>query len=92
MLTTDEQKFLEYRRALQSVWLAVAILRKTDFELLIAAIDKADTLGPLIDPTLYCEKHRLMAEDRELFVAAQNFVAKLPRHEALRSTMEEIDV
>lgn len=43
-----------------------------DLDAAIAAIDRADSLGVAIDPTLYRDRHRQMAEDREVLVALRN--------------------
>ena len=71
--------FKEYRGELQLIVLAASLIREIDFASRIASIDRADVLGPLIDPTLYRDKSHVMHIDRELFVAAHGFLAAVKK-------------
>ena len=61
---------LDYRAALEAVAMAMAILRQHDLPRLLFAIERADTLGPILHPTLYREKGAAMREDAEVLEAA----------------------
>lgn len=50
--------------------LAAGILREHDLPMILAAIERADVFGPLLDPTLWRDKHRAMEEDRDMLRAA----------------------
>lgn len=54
------------------------VLRGHDLAALIGNLDRADALGPFVDPTLYREKRRAMQEDREVFAAAAAFLRAWP--------------
>ena len=59
-----------YRAAVVGVVMAARALEGHDLEGILAAISRADTLAPMIDPTLWREKHKAMAEDAEMLRAA----------------------
>lgn len=63
-----------YKSARMACEIAKSLLEQHDFSTLIAAIDRADSIGPVLDPTLWREKHRAMLEDREVFAAALRFL------------------
>lgn len=67
----DTEMTTDYRQAVQSAAMAARMLMQHDLEAVIAAIDRAAALGPVLDPTLYREKARAMQEDRELLMAAK---------------------
>ncbi len=95
MLRAEEQEAIdEYRNALLHVVVVATMVGEIDFAKLIRAIDHADTVGPILDPTtLYREKAQAMREDRELFVLAQKLVEKLKRvSNQTRKPMEEHNV
>ena len=60
----------EYQHAVLSCVLAAKMLVVYDIPKLIEAIDRADAVGPILDPTLWREKHRAMDEDRQIIEAA----------------------
>lgn len=37
---------------------------------MLRAIDRADTMGPILDPTLWRDKHKAMEEDKKTLEAA----------------------
>ena len=63
-----------YRSAILGVLSVAHLIRHLDFAAMIKAIDHADTVGPLLDPTLYRRKQKALLEDRGLLEAAQAFV------------------
>jgi hypothetical protein len=69
----------EYQDAVRRVALVASMLADIDFAKLIRAIDHADAVGPILNPTLWRDRHKAMHEDRALLVAAQNLVAKSKR-------------
>ena len=66
----DPNSVAEYREALRACILAREILRAHDLPAFIFAIGQAETLAPILDPTLYREKAAAMGEDLALFRAA----------------------
>ena len=68
-----------YRAARAACELAKGLLEQYDFSKLVAAIDRADSIGPILDPSLWKEKHRAMLEDREVFLAALKFLGPWKR-------------
>ncbi len=59
-----------YRAAVVACALARQVLRQHDLAGLIRAIDHAETVGPVLDPTSYRERGDAMREDRELLRCA----------------------
>lgn len=59
-----------YQDGVKACAQARAILLKHDLPRLLEEISKAETLGPVLDPTLYREKGKAMEEDRDLMRAA----------------------
>jgi hypothetical protein len=57
------------------VLIAAQSIADLDLQPLINAIDQADTVGALIDPTLYMAKREALAQSRALLVAAKSFVS-----------------
>lgn len=67
----DRDSYISARMACE---VARNLLTGHDFEELLRDIGDADALGPMIDPTLYRDKSRAMAEDAEVFRAALRFL------------------
>jgi len=65
---SDEDR---YRTAVTQVHAVAAILQRHDIAGLIDAIDLADSVGPVVDPTAWRAKRDAMAEDREALQAAR---------------------
>ena len=74
----------QYASGLRMAYLVAGCLRNTEALPLAEmreAIDHADTVGPIVDPTTWCRKHRAMAEDRrvvEILSRAQSELLALP--------------
>jgi hypothetical protein len=66
----DPTKVAEYQGAVIACALARQILRAHDIPAILAAIEHAHAIGPILDPTAYREKGKAMEEDRELLTAA----------------------
>lgn len=64
------EKVEEYRAAIVCVALCGKLLAQHDLPALLAAIERAEAVGPIVDPTLYREKAKAMEEDREAMRAA----------------------
>jgi hypothetical protein len=46
------------------------MLEVHDLQAMLVAIERADSAGPLLDPTLWMKNRKKMDEDRELLMAA----------------------
>lgn len=63
-------KGLEYQAAVGSCALVGSMLTQYDLPEMLRAIEHAEAMGPMIDPTLYREKADAMDEDKTLLEAA----------------------
>ena len=68
----------DYRSARGACELARMLLDQHDFGALLDDIARADSIGAIVDPTLYRSKAKAMLEDREVFRAAKRFVDIFP--------------
>jgi len=59
-----------YQTAVQQTVLAAQLLAEHDIPGLLSAIDRAETVAPFTDPTLYMKKSKAMREDKEVLQAA----------------------
>lgn len=71
---TDNDLIEEYRAARVACELAKDLLKQHDLQKLLDAISVADSVGAMMDPTLYRKKVGAMLEDREVFMAATKFI------------------
>lgn len=71
----DVQTYQDARMACEHVR---AVLAARDFSKLLEAIERAHALGPIMDPTLYCERCAAMDEDAKVFRAALAFLGAWP--------------
>lgn len=60
----------EYKEAVRACHMAAAIVGQHDLDGVLRRIANAETMGPLLDPTLYREKGQAMREDKEVVEAA----------------------
>lgn len=60
----------EYQSAVVAAKLCANMLAGHDITKLLNAIERADAVGPMLDPTLYRDKQKAMHEDKELLQAA----------------------
>lgn len=73
-MSEDNDLVENYRAARLACEMAKDVLTQYDFERLLNDIAKADTIGAMLDPTLYRSKRQAMQEDREVFEAAVRFI------------------
>lgn len=59
-----------YQITVRTCAVAMALIEQWDVPKIIAAIENANAVGPIIDPTMYREKSKAMSEDEELLRAA----------------------
>jgi hypothetical protein len=77
-----DEKVRKYQVAIGTCTTAGYMVSCHDVPGLLNAIEKAETLGPIVDPTLYREKSGAMAEDAALLRAA------LPLWKLMRQRLE----
>lgn len=70
-----------YQQARMACEIAKRLLEEHDFDGLLDAISRADSVGAILDPTLYREKIDAMLEDRKVFEAARRFLKTWPAEE-----------
>lgn len=61
----------EYQNALKTCAMVATLLEQVDIPKLLGMIERADSVGAMIDPTLYRDKHGAMMLDKELLEAAR---------------------
>lgn len=66
----NAEKIAEYRAAVTQVALAARVIGSHDLPGLLAAIETAHAVGPMLDPTLYREGVKAMDEDADVLRAA----------------------
>jgi hypothetical protein len=59
-----------YQSAVRTSLMCAGIVGQFDIPALLEAIERADAMGPLFDPTLWISNHGKMEEDREVLKAA----------------------
>ena len=59
----------EYRSALIQCWMLANLSENIPTGEMLSRIAAADTIGPMIDPTLWMEKHKAMKEDKKIIEA-----------------------
>jgi hypothetical protein len=69
MNPTDEQ-ISNYQAAVVHVASSARVLLQHDIPALLKAIDVADAVGPMFNPTLWRNRREAMMEDRALLTAA----------------------
>lgn len=68
----------DYRAARMACEVAKALLEQHDFKKILDAISRAESVGAILDPTLYRDKIGAMLEDRQVFGAARGFLTTWP--------------
>jgi hypothetical protein len=71
-----------YRVARMACEVAREVLGGHDFSKLLEDIARADSMGAILDPTLYRSKIDALLEDRDVFSAALRFLGTWPKREA----------
>lgn len=67
---TAEQKISAYQEAVRTARLCAQLLSAHDIPQLLRDIERADAVGPMLDPTLWKRKRHAMEQDRDLLRAA----------------------
>lgn len=60
----------EYQAAVLAALMCSRLLEQHDFPAVLAAIEHADAVGPMLHTTVWIAKHKAMHEDRETLKAA----------------------
>src|ERR1700674_4580087 len=60
----------EYQTTVASCALVGSMLTQYDLPKILQMIGRAETVGPMVDPTLWIKKHEAMGEDKKLLEAA----------------------
>jgi hypothetical protein len=68
-MKSKQEKIEEYQAAVQTVALCARMIGEHDLPELLAAIEHADAIGPILDPTLWRDRHGAMHEDKEVLEA-----------------------
>jgi len=71
---TDPITMGDYHAAVHAAAVAVCMLRLHPLSAILQSIERAEALGPMIDPTLWRAKSQAMREDAALLTAAIAFV------------------
>ena len=58
-----------YQTTLASLWALAFLVEEAPLAEMLAAAEHADTVGAIVDPTLYREKMRALHEDMEMLRA-----------------------
>ena len=66
---SDEIKIAEYRRVVALLWSIAHLVDGMKLSDLLESGEKADIMGPILDPTLYREKSNALREDMQLIRA-----------------------
>jgi hypothetical protein len=66
----DEAAIAEYQSAIVTVVTCARLLATHDIPALLAAIETADSVGPILDPTMWRAKKPAMDEDKQMLQAA----------------------
>lgn len=70
-----------YRNQLQFAWVVAGWVSRMPAAEMLEAAERADAVGPLLDPTLYIEKGKALAGDIALLralVELKNAIGKIP--------------
>jgi len=65
----------EYRQHLTTIVMAARALVDVPVDEMLRMIDRADSLGPILNPTLWIQRNKAMHEDAEMLRAAQPLIA-----------------
>ncbi len=74
-------KTVIYQESVKQVWLVYRILGTIDFDKLLADIERADALGPIVDPTTWRDNHKAMDVDKRALGAAAKFIGTMKKIE-----------
>ena len=77
-----QQAIQHYQQAVMCCHVAGQMLARFDLDFLLTAINRAEAVAPLTDPTLYREKSEAMNRDKEILKAARPLWLLFKKHEA----------
>jgi hypothetical protein len=66
----ESPEVIDYRSAIATIILCGQMLNQFDLAKLIDAINRAESTGPILNPTLWIQKSQAMAQDKQLIEAA----------------------
>ena len=69
----------EWRNAMLSIHIARSILRQWDLKAMMDISIRQDSIAPIIDPTMWRDKHEAAAVDRQCIEAALAFLREFPK-------------
>lgn len=67
----------EYQTGLVQAWLIAKVVLAIPLDDMLAANDRADTIGAMLDPTLYRANAKKMHQDRRLIVALKGLAGEV---------------
>lgn len=68
-----------YQPNLVALWAMAHLIEEAPLPEMLAAAERADSIGAILDPTLYQEKGRALAEDIEMLDALRHVQVVLER-------------
>ena len=68
-----------YQPTLAGLWALVRLIEESPLSEMLAAAERADSIGAILDPTLYREKGRALAEDIEMLDALRHVQVVIER-------------
>ncbi|MEX2599303.1 MAG: hypothetical protein WD533_06570 [Dehalococcoidia bacterium] len=60
----------EYKAHLSLVWMAAQAVEDLPLTAMLESMERADRVGPILDPSLWIRNHGVMDEDRRIVEAA----------------------
>ncbi len=66
-----------YQANLAQLWALAFLIEEAPLGEMLAAAERADTIGPIVDPTLYRTKMQALGEDMEMLRALTHVQATL---------------
>lgn len=82
ILPTTAQAIQHYQQAVTCCHVAGQMMAQYDFDFLLEAINRAETVTPITDPNLYREKIDAMKRDKEILKAARPLWLLFKKHQA----------
>lgn len=79
----------EYQDALRACYICAQILRQHDLPQILNMMSRADSIGVMIDPTLWMQNHDKMEEDKTVVNAAMPLFRIAKQIEAINAESVE---
>ncbi len=83
-MTIDDEETDRYRVAIKSCINAGFILTEHNLPKVLATVNQAEAIGPILNPTLFREKAQALREDKELLEAA------MPLYNLVQRRIDEV--